>query len=257
MKKKSAGEHLPLNGFTLIELLVVIAVIAILAAILFPVFARARENARRASCMSNLKQLGLGMMQYIQDYDERFPPAYDAAIDPASTYPALTAVQDANAAFPSGYFTTDSTKGGVHSRTWMDLIFPYVKNLQVYRCPSANFTTVAGGQNYPHYGYSVSLSGHQQYAIYYGRPAHTPVTLGAVQQPTKVVMVNEYNSAYAAQMYVTDVYGQAANANSKVVTPHLEGGVTVFCDGHAKWQPRKVIQKQASSLADEYWDPRK
>src|SRR5688500_6579567 len=61
------------NGFTLIELLVVIAIIAILAAILFPVFARARENARRSSCQSNMKQLGLGMMQYTQDYDEKLP----------------------------------------------------------------------------------------------------------------------------------------------------------------------------------------
>ncbi|MDF2440772.1 MAG: hypothetical protein JWN98_1756 [Abditibacteriota bacterium] len=60
------------KGFTLIELLVVIAIIAILAAILFPVFARARENARRSSCQSNLKQIGLGFMQYTQDYDERY-----------------------------------------------------------------------------------------------------------------------------------------------------------------------------------------
>src|SRR5215216_4432933 len=66
------------RGFTLIELLVVIAIIAILAAILFPVFARARENARRTSCLSNLKQLSLGIMQYTQDYDERLPQAmYD------------------------------------------------------------------------------------------------------------------------------------------------------------------------------------
>src|SRR4028119_1194142 len=61
------------QGFTLIELLVVIAIIAILAAILFPVFARARESARKASCLSNLKQIGLGIMQYQQDYDEKFP----------------------------------------------------------------------------------------------------------------------------------------------------------------------------------------
>jgi prepilin-type N-terminal cleavage/methylation domain-containing protein len=61
------------NGFTLIELLVVVAIIGLLAAILFPVFARARENARRASCASNLKQIGLGLMQYIQDYDEAYP----------------------------------------------------------------------------------------------------------------------------------------------------------------------------------------
>src|SRR6218665_2214986 len=64
------------HGFTLIELLVVIAIIAILAAILFPVFARARENARRSACQSNLKQIGLGIMQYTQDYDERYPIRY-------------------------------------------------------------------------------------------------------------------------------------------------------------------------------------
>ena len=62
------------KGFTLIELLVVIAIIAILAAILFPVFARARENARRTSCLNNMKQIGLGFMQYTQDYDEKYPP---------------------------------------------------------------------------------------------------------------------------------------------------------------------------------------
>ena len=63
------------TGFTLIELLVVIAIIAILAAILFPVFARARENARKTNCLSNLKQLGMGMLQYAQDYDETFCPS--------------------------------------------------------------------------------------------------------------------------------------------------------------------------------------
>lgn len=61
------------NAFTLIELLVVIAIIAILSAILFPVFGRARENARRSSCQSNLKQIGLGIMQYVQDYDGYYP----------------------------------------------------------------------------------------------------------------------------------------------------------------------------------------
>ena len=98
------------KGFTLIELLVVIAIIAILAAILFPVFARARENARKASCISNLKQIGLGIMQYTQDYDERFP---------ASRTPT-TIGKNTNSPYP-----------------WQMVIQPYVKSYQVFRCPSA------------------------------------------------------------------------------------------------------------------------
>ncbi|RYF37083.1 MAG: DUF1559 domain-containing protein, partial [Cytophagaceae bacterium] len=67
------------NAFTLIELLVVIAIIAILAAILFPVFARARENARKTSCLSNMKQMGLGIVQYTQDYDGTYPQNYNGS----------------------------------------------------------------------------------------------------------------------------------------------------------------------------------
>lgn len=98
------------RGFTLIELLVVIAIISILSAILFPVFARARENARRASCMSNLKQIGLGMIMYVQDYDGVMPAA-------SNNYPM--------------------------PMKWMDMIYPYVKSAQIFDCPSDN-----SGSNY-------------------------------------------------------------------------------------------------------------
>src|SRR5476649_306557 len=91
------------RAFTLIELLVVIAIIAILAAILFPVFARARENARRASCLSNLKQSGLGFQQYIQDYDSKFP-------------------------------ATGSTSSA--SDAWVMSLQPYLKSFQIFQCPS-------------------------------------------------------------------------------------------------------------------------
>jgi prepilin-type N-terminal cleavage/methylation domain-containing protein len=100
-------------AFTLIELLVVIAIIAILAAILFPVFGRARENARRSSCLSNLKQIGMGIMQYTQDYDEYYP------LNGANIY------------------TSNSTDAYQRSRnSWRSLIFPYVRSEQVFVCPS-------------------------------------------------------------------------------------------------------------------------
>ncbi|RYG65885.1 DUF1559 domain-containing protein, partial [bacterium] len=99
------------NGFTLIELLVVIAIIAILAAILFPVFGRARENARRSSCQSNLKQIGLGMLQYSQDYDELL----------------------VNGWYGAG--ATESERPKVKYK-WMDAILPYLKSNQIFTCPS-------------------------------------------------------------------------------------------------------------------------
>src|SRR6056297_1745410 len=93
------------RGFTLIELLVVIAIIAILAAILFPVFARAREKARQSACLSNVKQIGLGFMMYAQDYDERLCPSY------------LAGNPDSN-------------------NRWDEMLQPYLKNEQILRCPS-------------------------------------------------------------------------------------------------------------------------
>src|ERR671937_3260098 len=96
MKRRSA--------FTLIELLVVIAIIAILAAILFPVFAQAREKARASTCLSNSRQMGIGLTMYAQDYDETYPWA--AGLNPDTT------------------------------PCWAGLIYPYVKNLSVFQCPS-------------------------------------------------------------------------------------------------------------------------
>ena len=104
--RRSRSRH----GFTLIELLVVIAIIAILAAILFPVFAQAREMARRTTCLSNFKQLGSGVAMYTQDYDEQLPKSW--------------------------YGVT--ANGG--NPKWMDVTFPYTKNEQMYNCPSDPFS---------------------------------------------------------------------------------------------------------------------
>src|SRR5215470_7938316 len=94
--------HMRRTGFTLIELLVVIAIIAILAAILFPVFAQARSKARAISCLSNMKQLGLGMMMYVQDYDETYPTSWNA--------------------------WGQTSAWGIYPQVWCDMIYPYVKN---------------------------------------------------------------------------------------------------------------------------------
>jgi prepilin-type N-terminal cleavage/methylation domain-containing protein/prepilin-type processing-associated H-X9-DG protein len=99
-----------IRAFTLIELLVVIAIIAILAAILFPVFGRSRENARRSSCQSNLKQIGLGIMQYTQDYDEKFPMCRT------------------NNTSVDGVLTNDVP--------WQYTVQPYLKSRQLFKCPS-------------------------------------------------------------------------------------------------------------------------
>ncbi|MEO6906631.1 MAG: DUF1559 domain-containing protein, partial [Abditibacteriaceae bacterium] len=132
--KELSRKKLRRRAFTLIELLVVIAIIAILASILFPVFARARENARRASCASNLKQIGIGVMMYTQDYDERFPMYMHRDNEPA----ALVGAQNPPTTPAGKYEISDCCVVG-HYVSWMDEISPYLKSLAIYDCPSRDF----------------------------------------------------------------------------------------------------------------------
>jgi len=222
------------RGFTLIELLVVIAIISILSAILFPVFARARENARRASCMSNLKQIGLGIMQYTQDYDEKYPPNWTATT-------ATAPVTDKSV--PAGNFTVEDGSGTPrgHYQTWMDFIFPYVKSVQIFVCPSVQYNA-----SYPSYGYSSALGGRN--LGFYGGTSGPALSLAAVKRPAECYMVVEYNSPYSFFANPSAI-GNAARSSTQTgvsgwgtVAPHLEGGNTVFADGHVKWVSRPTME---------------
>ncbi|MEN6546622.1 MAG: DUF1559 domain-containing protein [Armatimonadia bacterium] len=179
------------TGFTLIELLVVIAIIAILAAILFPVFAKAREKARQSSCLSNVKQLGIAVQSYAQDYDEMFPPHRDTA----STY------------------------------GWMDSFQPYVKNRQLFLCPSGTGTGVAVAANGvpTHYGYNWRQLG--------ADAPGTQRSLGTVTMPAETIAFGDSVS------YVISYY----EVFYRPLPRHNEGTNLVFVDGHAKWMLRNAI----------------
>ena len=226
--------HLRNQAFTLIELLVVIAIIAILAAILFPVFARARENARRASCQSNLKQIGLGVLQYMQDYDESMPPTY---VGSDYTY----------------------NNPSTNSYKWMDACYPYIKSEQVFVCPSDTINPpytyyknlTAQSKNYGSYvaNEAYYVAGDNRTAPFGGSGAPT-IRTAQITQPAETAMVLEaYCPVYGYEFYTTDAnpsgptaYNSTpailANVNSSgnqyILARHLETTNVLWCDGHVK-----------------------
>ncbi|HEX8236278.1 MAG TPA: DUF1559 domain-containing protein [Abditibacteriaceae bacterium] len=164
------------RGFTLIELLVVIAIIAILAAMLFPVFARARENARRTSCASNLKQLGLGLLQYTQDYDEQYPLRRFAPFGTTGAYSSSDAV----------LFDFDNN-------SWRTVVQPYIKSNQLFVCPSNPDNAKKSYDPEFNRSYAANANWAGTSPIIekglFGQAS--PVALSQVQSPAQVIAVTE------------------------------------------------------------------
>jgi prepilin-type N-terminal cleavage/methylation domain-containing protein/prepilin-type processing-associated H-X9-DG protein len=226
------------RGFTLIELLVVIAIIAILAAILFPVFARAREKARQTTCLSNLKQTALAMLMYAQDYDETFPISYYYSPDFMFEY-----AWDACVNWNTGAAT-------------VGLIGPYTKNGQLNQCPS--FRAQTWGRPYSGYGYNTSyLGGGQMEGPGFAfRPA---ASLAEVQSPSDTVLLAD--SAYWDAFVTNGIAGNnflrspldlyRSYVNQNVHFRHNGTANVAYCDGHAKAANRKYnVSGSDSSLAD-------
>ncbi len=219
------------RGFTLIELLVVIAIIAILAAILFPVFAKARENARRTTCLSQMKQIGLGAIQYVQDNDEYY-------------YFQLNDGQPVGGA-------TGAAMGAVPSATYADQLFPYIKSEQVWHCISSTGNGNGAPAKIPN-RISYHMSG-----LLNGK------SMAAIQQPALTAMIRDSgggksydlcylrptpiegapytfgaNDSTGATGDTTKAGYQRANTERTGVFgqdgPHFQGYNVGYADGHAK-----------------------
>ena len=197
------------RGFTLIELLVVIAIIAILAAILFPVFARAREKARQTACLNNVKQMALGFVMYAQDYDETCPGGL--IYTPTSV--------------PRPYAGGSGTY-----LFWMDMLYPYVKNKQVFVCPSYSYT----GGYFGGYGWNAGLGYCLNHPTRSG-PSYDGLKLAEIKYPAETWCIADA-AAYQVQGDLTRAYHVNTPGGYSPWAPrHNEGSNFAFCDGHAKW----------------------
>lgn len=250
-KRPAAGA-----AFTLIELLVVIAIIAILAAILFPVFAQAREKARQASCMSNAKQIGLGAMMYIQDYDERY---FAHNLD-------------------NGTYDTPLPDGRIYRGNfeWPLLLYPYIKNLGVFLCPSDSDSKAGWSDNGTVNPYANTWGKPipQSYGVNenilllgaaYGRTS--PMSLAAINFPADTYLIADsygklaqsfaadgpadpathpYNWSVFNRLRITKDCGdmelsagvmrmKANPVNPDSCSRHMGGILMVYADGHVKW----------------------
>ena len=207
------------KGFTLIELLVVIAIIAILAAILFPVFARAREKARQSSCLSNVKQLALATLMYCQDYDEMIPYDdldYDGSGDEAAG-----------------------------DGTWRGMIRPYCKNSQLFICPSKRLTSNVFDGRWNDYGMN---AGYAMNVCHWAAGAPTAPygqALARVEDSSSCILLLESDGTHSIGQE-SNTRGWLPGAYGK---RHNDGCNYAFVDGHAKWlKPGDVDKASGDSL---------
>ncbi len=221
------------KGFTLIELLVVIAIIAILAAILFPVFQKVRENARTTACLSNMKQIGLALTQYTQDSDEKMFFRANWANSRSGKVPTIPT-----------------------ANTWWNQLLPYIKSDAVFVCPSdANVTNPVGG---PVTNTNVDLNGNPMPRSYIACVSAESLALGQIDDPVETMVITEkwgtdYTCSPAGSSCVTDSWIEPFNGDMttdasdptrmfKVGNRHNLRVNCAFFDGHAKSYGKDTIE---------------